>query len=169
MAFEYETNLDAVIQVLKDKNTTTATPYLSLSLSTGQIDSFNIVNLDPDLVPWRVDRLPAIFVRVSNKEDIFEGVGQTGTGGTRVAKRGVVFYDVIGIAPKYGMHTDPQNLMDDIYRLARNVEAAFRQEFSLSNTALWCNPQRTSFGIAVVDETWTKSFSLELQATYLFK
>ena len=85
MPFEYETNLTALVNVLKNSNTTTATHNLSLSLSSVIIND-NIQASDPEIITVRNDRLPSVFVRISNKDESFAGVGQTGVGTTRAKK-----------------------------------------------------------------------------------
>lgn len=168
MPFEYVTNLNSVVNALKNYNTTTATPYLSNSL-TAAISNDNIVNLDPELVPIRADKLPAIYVRISNKDEAYDGIGPTGS--SRAKKRGSVTYNIIGIYPKpQGAVGDPANVLNDIYLMARNVEGVFQQEFDLSDTALWCNPEATDFlGPFEIEGTWVKVFKMDLKAEYLFR
>lgn len=176
MAFEYRDMLNTVINVLKTYNTTSASPNLAQSLSSGQLDDFSITDHEIDLAPWKNDHYPAIFVRVSNKEDVFESVGATGIGANRVKKRAVVNYEIIGVVQKPGMFYAPALALTEIYNFARNVEAVFRQDFRLTgssgtSTALWCTPRRTTFGLANVggvNGTLTKCFVLDLEAVYLF-
>lgn len=169
MGFEYQTNLEAVVQALKDYNTSTATPYLSQSLTSKVLEK-NIQIVDPEVVPWRNDMIPALFVRLSSKDENFEGIGATGAGSNRVAKRATVTYEIIGLYPKNKAYSTMDTVLNETYTFARNVEAVFRQEYRLSSTALWCQPIKTEFiQPSNLDGTWVKAFITELRAEYLFK
>lgn len=170
MPFEYLINVTSVINVLKAHNTTTASPDLSLSLASGRISDDNIQNTDPEIVMTRNDGFPAIFVRISNKDEAFQGVGRTGNTSDRVRKEGKVTYDVIGFVQKESARLSHESLLNDAYILARNIEGVFQKEFDLSGTALWCNPGSTDFyGPFEVKGSWLKTVLVRLEAKYLFR
>lgn len=169
MPFEYSTNLTSVYNVLKAHNTTTASPDLSASLTTRILDE-NILMTDPEIVMQRGDRLPAIFLRISNKDEEFQGIGKTGNTSDRVRKKGILTYDIIGFYGKEGGHDSHANVMTEIYAMARNIEGVFHKEFDLSGTALWCNPMSTDFfGPFQISGSWVKTVFIKVQASYLFR
>lgn len=166
--FEYVTNLDAVVNLLKNSNTPSAAAYLSLSLTSGQIDNDNIVAQDIDVVSLRADRFPFISVRINNKSEDFATMGRTGASGS--LKTCDVSYDVTAFYRKDGAYDSNSNLMGDVYRLARNIEAALREDVTLSGTALWAQPVRTDFiGPFENQGIWIKGVNIELAARYQFK
>lgn len=170
MSFELETNINAVVQALKDHNTTTASPYLSQSLTSGQMTQASIKIGDPDIETIQGARYPCIFVRVAKLQDAFAGIGRPGSATTNVRKQATVTYDVVGIYHKDGGHASFESLMKETYKFARNICGAFNAEFTLSNTALWCQPAMTSFSEPVnYQGGWAKGFLIELEATYLYR
>lgn len=166
--FEYKTNVDVVVNLLKKYNTTTATPYLSASL-TSSIQSDNIKNENPELVTFRADNLPAIFVRISNATEDFSGIGPTGTNNCRKEK--TIIYDLIGIYPVTGLARDENEKLEEIYNMSRNIEAVFQQNPRLTNTALWCNPRSTDFTgpFSIGEGLFLKTVLIELETKYLFR
>lgn len=167
--FEYATNLNSVLQVLKDHNTTTASPYLSLSLTTA-INSENIMADDPEIVNVRIDHLPAIFVRLNRKDDEFASIGNPGTATNRVRKKAEVSYDVIAMYAKEGGHSTNQNVMSELYTMTRNIEGVLNSECTLSGTALWSQPTFSDFFPPFkIDGSWVKTVLIQLRASYLYK
>lgn len=166
--FEYKTNINSVVNALKDYNTCTSTPFLSQSLTT-EINNNNIFNRNPEVYELNGRNLPAIFVRIPNSEEDFEGIGPTGSTGAK--KRKTVIYDIIGMYPKPSMAKDEDDSLEEIYKLSRNIEAVFQAEYKLSNTALWCNPRSTDFQgpFGLEDGTVLKTVMIELEAQYLFR
>ena len=167
MSFNYITNLNAVVQALKDYNTTTASPYLSDGLST-KIDNDNILKTDPEISPPRADRLPAIYVVIRSKEESSTSIGPTGPNG--VKKGAVIEYEIYGIFGKYGGHSPHSELLEDIYKMAGNIEGIFQAEYDLSNTALLCNPVSTEFSPSIdIGEGFAKAVLIRLEAHYMFR
>jgi len=167
MPFDYSVNLNAVMNALKNHNTTTATPDLSSGLDE-RIDNDNILATDPELVPPRADRLPAIYVMIADKEEESETIGATGQ--TGVKKRATVHFEIFGIYGKYGGHSPHSELLTDIYKLAENIEGVLQAEYTLSNTALWCNPISTEFSPTIdIGENFAKAVLIRVEAVYLFR
>lgn len=168
MAFNYGTNLDAVINVLKNSNTTTSSPDLSGGLTT-RIDSDNIFKADVETVGIKNYNFPQIFVRISNKTEDFAGLGNTGLSNSR--KSAEVIYDVVGLYKKEGAWSKHDDLLTDVYKMADNIESVLRQNITLSNTALWCQPQTTDFLDPVSGDKgiWVKGFMMTFKAMYHFQ
>jgi hypothetical protein len=167
MPFDYDTNLNAVVNALKNYNSAGSSPDLSDGLSE-RINNVNILASDPELNKPRADRLPAIYVMISDKEETPEALGATGVSGTK--KRATVRYDIFGIFGKYGGHSPHSELLTDIYKLAKNIEGVFQAEYDLSNTALWCHPVSTEFSPAIdLGEGFAKAVLVNLEAAYFFR
>jgi hypothetical protein len=167
LPFDYKAHIQTVVDILKAHNTTTAAPALSLSLTTA-IVSDNIRADDPEKVRIRGDEYPAIFVRISTKNENFKGLGETGQ--TRNKKMASVSFDIIGMYQKDGASQAHKDVLLEIYTLARNIEGVFQQEYNLSGTALYCNPLTTNFIPAMENEgSWVKMVLIELNAVYLFR
>ena len=169
MPFDYTTNLDSIINALKNYNSTGSSPDLSASL-TERISNDNIVASDPevDKGALRSDRLPAIYVMISRKDESGATIGRTGT--INVRKKAVVEYEIFGIYGKAGGWSPHSELLTDVYKLAKNIEGVFQAEVKLSNTALWCNPGSTEFSPArEIGEGFAKCVLVRLTATYLFR
>jgi len=165
MPFDYEANVAAVVQALTDHNTTTASPDLSSGMTT-RVQ--NIYSADPETVSKRADSFPAIFVRISTKDEEYASLGQTGPTGNK--KMATVTYDVFAFYKKDGTYTQNQTLLTEVYRLAENIEGVFQAEMKLSNTALWCNPLRSEFfGPEIIQGVVVKGLLVELEAKYLFR
>lgn len=167
MPFEYVANINAILNVLKNHNTTTASPDLSNGLSE-RVDNDNIINSDPELVTPRADRLPAIYVMIANKDEEAAGLGATGVSGVR--KHATVEYDIFAIYGKYGGGNAHSDLLTDVYKFAKNIEGVFQQEYKLSNTALFCHPKTTEFSPAIdLGEGFAKAILIRLEASYHFR
>jgi hypothetical protein len=167
MAFAYNTNIDAVISALKNHNTTTASPDLSGGLNV-RVDSDNILMVDPKLIQPRADRLPAIYVKYGSKTEEYAGIGATGPSGHK--KQATTIIQVYGLVGKYGGYETGETLLRDLYTLAANCETVFQAEYTLSNTALWCNPGTTDFETPYdYGEGFSKPFLINLTAEYLFR
>jgi len=167
MSFPYITNLNAVVNALKNHNTTTASPNLSSGLSV-TIDNDNILATDPNLVAPRSDRLPAIYVMIARKDESSTSIGPTGP--TGALKDALVSYEIFGIFGKSGGHSAHSELLTDIYNLAGNIEGVFQAEYDLSNTALWCNPGATEFSPAIdIGEGFAKAVLVRLDGKYMFR
>ena len=166
--FDYKTNFASVMQALKDYNTTTASPNLSLSLTTAVVND-NIIGMFPKIEQVRADKMPTIFVSVNTKEEEYAGIGATGASGAK--KFATVSYDIYAFVGKQaGGWDNHSSTVADIHNLARNMEAVFQAEYKLSNTAMWCNPIRTEFSNPLnINQNQTMVFYMQLQAKYLFR
>lgn len=166
--FDYDAAMDAVLTALRSHNTTTASPDLSASMSSRFLDE-NIRDGDPAISVVRQDRLPAIFVRISNAGEEFADIGATGPSGNLKFK--TVVFDVFAIASREGATTERSNTVRAACKIAQNIEAVFQAEYLLSNTAIWCNPRATAVANVPLDPTgsWTKMVMIELEARYMFR
>ena len=166
MPFNYETNIGSVKQVLIDHNTITASPDLSSGLTTrGRTISLS----DPEVTSIANLDLPAVFVRLSNKDEEYASLGNTGPTGNK--KEANVNYEIFGYYRRQGLATQHKDLLNEIYNLAENIEGVFQAESRLSNTALWCNPNSTDFapGEPGGEGTYIKMVKINLSAKYLFR
>lgn len=166
MPFDYNTNINAVRQALVDHNTVTASPDLSAGL-THRVKTIKI--FDPEITAQKMSTYPAVYVRLITKDEEYTSLGATGSAGNK--KQAEVAYDVMGYYLREGIVKQQEDLLNEIYNLAENVEGVFQAEFRLSNTALWCNPQTTDFSppISGGEDTWVKSMRVELKAMYHFR
>jgi len=166
MPFDYNANLTAVLNALKDYNTTTASPDLSSGLNT-RVNNDNILGIDPELTSPRADRMPAIYVTISNKEEDAAAIGATGIGKTK--KEATVIFDVWGVVGKYGGWEGQSVTLSDVYELAENIEGVFQAEYKLSGTAMFINPVTTEFSPVIeLGESFAKIVQVRLEAHYLF-
>jgi len=165
MGFDYSANVTAIKNALETCNTSTSTPDLSEGL-TSRVK--NVFISDPEIVSVKSVLYPAVYVRISSKQEEFSSIG--GTGVTNGAKKFAdVTYDIFGLYQKNGAYTDYANVLTEIYNFGRNIEAVFQSELTLSGTALWCNPVKTDYlGPFPGDGVWVKGVRVELKARYLF-
>lgn len=167
MVFDYQTNIDSVINALKDYNTTTASPDLSNGLNV-RVDNDDILIGDQSIVQTRADRLPTIFVEVETKDEEYSGIGATGPAGHQ--KFANVVYNVYAIVGKYGAYMADSDLLSDVYALAGNLESVFQAEYDLSGTAMWCNPESTIFKTGEnIGDGFAKIILVKLRARYMFR
>ena len=166
MPFDYETNVNAVLNQLTAHNTTTATPDLSSGLTT-RVRTIRID--DPEVTAWKWNELPMVFIRIQNKIEELDTLGLTGSTAGRNKKSADVVYEVFGIVHKDGVRQAHSDVLVEAYRLAGNLEGVFQQEIKLSNTALFINPVNTDFGDFVTEGERAKGFRTELVAKYRFK
>lgn len=167
--FDYNGNLEAVVQALKDYNTTTASVDLSANLGV-RIRDENIKIGDPDVEMLRAGKMPAIFVRLENSVEAFAAIG--GTGPTGNSKEKTVIYNVYAMHGRAGGSERHVDAMVGMAEMVRNIEAVFQAEYRLSNTALWCNPRNTAISNVPIDAngaTWIKTGVIELEAKYFFR
>jgi hypothetical protein len=170
MPLDLVANTAAIVQALQDYNTTTAAAYVSQSVGSSQIDSRNIMAGDPEIEAVRADRIPGIYVRVSSWESQPGAIGKTGVGAGRVHSRAKVIFDIIALVRKDGGATAYSTLLKDVSNLARNVEGVFRHEYTLSGTAMFCQPVRTNFIVTMDDQNrWVRGFVMELEASYNYR
>lgn len=169
MPFDYTTNLGAVVQALKDYNTTLTTPDLSNGLSK-RISNDNILASDPN-ISWaakRADRLPAIYIMIARADEEEATIGLTGT--TKVKKEKRVEYEIFGLFGKSGGHSPHSELLAEVAEMATNITSVFRTEILLSDTALYCNPVSIEFtDVLDFGEGFAKAVLIRLEAHYLFR
>ena len=167
MSFPYNTLTTAVLNVLKNHNTTTASPDLSAGLNV-RVDSDNILLGDIRLIQPRADRLPLICVLVDSKSEEYSGIGATGPSGSK--KRATANIQVGVIMGKYGGYEADSTVLADLYKLAANCETAFQAEFTLSNTCLYCNPSSSNFvDVSNYGDGFARPFMINLTTEHLFR
>lgn len=165
MAFGYTDKLTALYNVINNANTTTA----SVDLSSG-LDSRvkRIAMADPGVVNLRNYEFPAVFVTISNKTEEFEGIG--GTGSARELKSAEVNFQVVGMYKKYGATTTNDALLNDVYKLADNIESVIREEYTASGTASWIGVESTDFiGPFEGEGTLVKGVLISVKGKYYFR
>jgi predicted transposase YbfD/YdcC len=165
MAFDYSSKLTALYNVLFNANTTTA----SVDLSSGLDSRVKIVSkADVATVNLRSYEFPAVFIKIENKSEDFEGIG--GTGSARELKSADLSFQVVGLYKKYGATTTNEDLLSDVYKLADNIESVIREEYTLSNTVSWCQPESTDFiGPFEGDGTLVKGAMISVKAKCYFR
>ena len=166
MPFDYVTNINKVVTLLQEHNTTTATPDLSVNL-TRRIDNDNVRDGDPDIESIKSSELPAVWVRLDSKAEEPASIGETGP--SRNRKFADVFYEIFGLYLKEGLHTEDSAHRLEIYNLASNIEGVFQQEFNLGNTALWVHPETTEFKAFQSEGDAVKGVQVNLKARHLFR
>lgn len=167
MSFDYISKIDGIVDVLRAHNTVTASPYLSSSLTTKIVDEV-IVNDDPQSRGLRNDQYPAIFVRLATAEEEFSGLGPTGPSGAYKTKN--LVFDLLGFYRREGAVQTNEQLMNETYQLAQNIEAVLRTEFTASGTALWINPRAVDFLGPFNDGTsWVKVVQMQIEGKYHFR
>lgn len=163
--FDYIRVVDAVVSVLEAANTTTSNAYLSSSMSTAVV---TISDSDPEIVNLAHLKLPGVFVRIAGKQGDFGSLGETGPTGNK--REGDLDIEIIGIVRKTGILNSHKNLLRDAYKLAQNIEAVIEKNFTLSGTALWCNPGDTSFSVPVVGQsTVMKACLVKAKSHHLYR
>ena len=167
MAFDYEANVTAVKNALAGYNTTTSSP----DLSSGMTIRVKTVSIDdPAVVGVKWDDLPAVFVQISGGADEFAGCGPTGPATSNATKFKEVTYDIFGLWGRDGAHSTHKDSLTELYRLAENIEGVLQKEMTLSGTAMYCQPESTSFGSGVnPDGTRVKGVLVALKAKYIFR
>lgn len=167
MSLSYKDKLSAIVSILQNHATSTATPFLSENL-TYRVEKDNVFGRNPETMQLKAEKLPCVFVRVSSADETFGGIGPTGSGGVKKFKE--VIFDVIGFYGKPGGHSSDKDLIDEVYELGENIEAVFREKYNLSQTALWCNPEATDFlGPFDVEGSQVKTVFIKVRAKYLFR
>lgn len=166
---DYNAKMDAVVQALLDYNTTTSSPDLSADLANRVRDE-NIKIGDPDVEMIRADKMPAIFVRLEKSMENFAAIGATGP--TGASKEKIVTFSIFAMYGRAGGSQRHVDAMTSVADLVRNIEAVFQAEYKLSNTAMWCNPKKSTITNVPVDAngtTWIKTALVELEAKYFFR
>lgn len=167
MSFEYTENLTALKDLLIEHNTSTASPDISADCDL-RIREDDIHIGDPTLTHIRNDRYPALFIRLSNAQEEFQSLGFTGARGVKKSK--TVTYDIFAFYRRDGASANYGDLLQDAYRLARNIEGVIQADPTLDGTAMWANPKNTQFANIPFDGgTWVKAVLVEVEAKYLFQ
>jgi hypothetical protein len=167
MAFDYSSKIDGIVDVLRAHNTVTASPFLSSSLTT-RVPKEMVVNDDPQSRGLRNDEYPAIFVRLSTAEEDFSGIGPTGASGAR--KQKTLTFDVLGFYRREGVDQTNEQLVNEVYQLAQNIEGVLREEYTASGTALWIQPRAVDFLGPFNDGTsWVKVVQMRVEGQYHFR
>lgn len=168
MPFDYETNIGAVVNALHDYNTTTAVVDLSSGLTT-RIDNENVIQGNIELQGVQSVKIPAIYVRIIDADEAAASIGETGPTGANKFKN--VRFEIVGLYRREGIGTPLSSLMTEVYRLAENIEGVFQKELDLSNTALWCHPEGTTFSTPLQHDTgaWVMGLRVNLEARYFFR
>jgi len=163
--FAYHDNITAVVNALRDYNTTTSTPDISDGISTRVKD---VYSNNPRVFGIRFDLLPAIFVWAEGADEEYASLGTTGSTGNRKEKN--ARYNILGIYRKEGGIGTHADALEEVYKLAGNIESVFAQETTLSGTALWCNPAVTEFlEPGLLGGVWAKGVLIHLEARYHFR
>ena len=165
---DYKNILATVRGILVDHNTTTASPDLSASLGSYRIDDDSVRIGDPEIQAIEVMKHHSVFVRISDKDEEWAGIGRTGLSGVPV--HGLVRFQVVGFFRKDGAVSPHSDMLNGAFNLARNIEGVFREKYTLSGTALWCHPVSTDFyGPFDVSGSWIKTVLIKVEAKYQFK
>lgn len=165
MAFNYLSNLDSLVSVLSSHNTTTASPNLSGSLSSAVV---TIEDRDWEVQQLRVSDVPGVFVRIADSAEEFASLGNTGPSGNRKFKE--VNYEILGVYRKEGLTQENADLARMAYQLAANIEGVLQANVTLTNTALWVNPERSDFTASFQHQgSWLKGVVVRAKARYFFR
>lgn len=165
MAFSISSKLGNVVSALNDANTTTAAFDLSSNLAH-RIQ--HIEADDPAVRPARDDEHPFIWVWVGPMEQDFDELGVNAVVG--VTKRMKVTYKILATIHKSGMTAQHKTALDDIYKLADNINTLFQNNLTLSATALWCNAKAIEFlGPVGKGGNYIKGALIDLEAVYLYR
>ena len=108
MSFDYNGNLTALIDCLKNHNTVTASPDLGQSMTT-RIPKDNIVPDDLEIMGVQGRNLPAIYARIVSGDEDYESLGVTGPSGNRKLK--TIIYEVIGLYVRDGVTSTHETLV----------------------------------------------------------
>jgi hypothetical protein len=167
MAFNYGNKIDGIVDVLMAHNTVTASPFLSESLTT-TIPKHMVLNDDPASRGLRNDEYPCVFVRLATAEEDFGGIGGTGSAGAHKTKS--LTFDVLGFYRREGVEQTNEQTMNECYKLAENIEAVLRAEYTASGTALWIQPRSVDFLGPFNDGTsWIKVVQMQVEGKYHFR
>jgi hypothetical protein len=165
-AFNYKGKLENVYNALRDANTTTA----ASDLSEGMAERVkNIVMDDPNVRKAKDVDHPMIWIWMEDTKQEFDEIGGAGLS-SGVTKRKTINYRILATVHKPGMIAEHSKGLEQIYALADNIETVFRTEFTLSNTAMWCNPAETNFlGPVDLGGSYIKGVTIRLEAEYLWR
>ena len=165
-AFDYLGKLTNVYNALRDANTTTAAG----DLSEGMVERVkNIVMDDPSVHKAKDVDHPMIWIWMEDTSQAFDEIGGAGLS-AGVTKRKTVNYRILATVHKPGMLAEHSAGLEEIYKLADNIETVFRTEFNLSGTALWCNPSETNFlGPVDLGGSYIKGVTIRLETEYIWR
>lgn len=130
---QYVAIRDAIVTLLRDNKAT---------LNAGLTSTFSLVNntqINPGniyVTPTVASLYPVIMVKVVNKKEEWSSLGAGGR------KRPSVVYRV------YGLTRIVDGVVDtEIMTLAKNIEAVFRNNITISGNVIYCSPAVTDFGV----------------------
>lgn len=164
--FDYIGKLTNVYNVLCDANTTTA----AADLSEGMAERVkNIVMDDPNVRKAKDSDHPMIWIWMEESKQDFDEIGGAGIS-SGATKRKTVNYRILATVHKPGMTAEHSAGLEEIYKLADNIETVFKAEFDLSGTAMWCNPAETNFlGPVDLGGSYIKGAFIRLETEYLWR
>jgi hypothetical protein len=167
MALNYKDKISALKTMLVASNTITASVDLSSSLTTRIADD-SIFTDDIEAKSIRATDFPCIFIRATDKTEDFATLGATGSSNNY--KQADITYQVVGMYRKDGAWSDNATLFDEVYKLASNIENVLRNDITLGGSALWAQPETTSFTSPMENNgVWVKGVEITLKAKYHFK
>lgn len=167
MALDYKTKIAGLKAIFVAANTTTASVDLSSGLTT-RISDDSIFTKDIETASIRATDFPCIFIRATDKSEEFATLGATGNANNY--KQADITYQIVGMYRKEGAWSDNASLLDEVYVLASNIESVLRNNATLGGTALWAQPESTSFTSPMENNgIWLKGVEITLKAKYHFK
>jgi hypothetical protein len=167
MALDYKDKISALKAIFVAANTTTAAADLSSSL-TSRIADDCIFTDDIETKSIKANEFPCVFIRVTDKTEEFATLGATGAASNY--KQADITYQIVGMYRKDGAWSDNATLYDEVYKMASNIEGVLRNNVTLGNSAMWCQPETTSFvGPMENNGIWIKGVEVTLKAKYHFR
>lgn len=167
MALDYKDKISALKAIFVAANTTTATVDLSSSLTSRILDA-SIFSDDIETKSIKAHEFPCVFIRVTDKEEDFATLGATGNSNNY--KQADITYQIVGMYRKDGAWSDNATLFDEVYKLASNIESVLRNDITLGGSALWAQPESTSFSSPMENNgIWIKGVEITLKAKYHFR
>lgn len=165
MTINYNGKLNEIVTFLKDHNTTTASPYLSSSLtSTVIMSNDNILADDPNIVGIRGDKMPALFVSLNTADEEESQMGEL----SNRKKFKTIAYDVHGCFRRPGMSTTHAAALNNFYQLAENTEAILKREFFNATNVISSELTSTDFKAEQPDNTQIKVFKISFNVRYFY-
>lgn len=167
MPLDYKDKISALKAIFVTANTTTAAVDLSSSL-TSRIADDSILTDDIETKSMRSTDFPCLFIRATDKDEEFATLGATGSANNY--KQADITYQIVGLYRKEGAWSDNASLYDEVYKLASNIEGVLRNNVTLGGSAMWAQPEKTSFiGPMENNGIWVKGVEITLKAKYHFR
>ena len=129
---------------------------LNVGLTRGKIvNDHQIRPGHPGVIPVNAEQYPTIMVKLSQKTESFEHVGNAGR------KKPWLIWNIFGLVinPRLDMNAD-----DDIMQLCANTESIFRDNISINDLTLWTDVRDVDFNVSdrFENDNYLDVFSLEL-------